>query len=240
MTARSTRGASTCRRGRHPDVPSSSRTSTRNATSSRSGWRSARRRLPVATVGRALRRSAAGATSGPPMSRTSSLISGSRRSPADGRSRVRWRPHRSTARRDHAAHAELGGRPRVPRAHAIQTRHRDPDQEATRGQQASPANRRRGRSAAPGSCAATPAFDAHHGPRHGMRQGEMLAFRFGDIDFARGLMTLRGETTKSKKTRVVPISTARLRAVLDGCSSKPTATKKPDDALVFSDEPASR
>jgi integrase len=46
----------------------------------------------------------------------------------------------------------------------------------------------------------------------GTRQGEMLALRFGDIDFARGLITLRGETTKSKKTRLVPIATARLRA----------------------------
>ena len=43
----------------------------------------------------------------------------------------------------------------------------------------------------------------------GMRQGEMLALRFGDVDFARGLITLRGETTKSKKTRFVPIATAQ-------------------------------
>jgi integrase len=47
----------------------------------------------------------------------------------------------------------------------------------------------------------------------GMRQGEMLALRFKDVDFARGLITLRGETTKSRRTRFVPIATARLRAV---------------------------
>ena len=34
------------------------------------------------------------------------------------------------------------------------------------------------------------------------------------IDFARGLIVLRGETTKRKETRLVPISTQRLRAVL--------------------------
>ena len=35
----------------------------------------------------------------------------------------------------------------------------------------------------------------------GMRQGEMLALRFGDIDWKRQLIVLRGETTKSRKTR---------------------------------------
>jgi integrase len=49
----------------------------------------------------------------------------------------------------------------------------------------------------------------------GMRQGEMLALRFGDVDLERGLITLRGETTKSRKMRVVPISTERLRAVIE-------------------------
>ena len=39
----------------------------------------------------------------------------------------------------------------------------------------------------------------------GMRRGEMLALRFGDVDLARGLIVLRGETTKSKRSRVVPI-----------------------------------
>jgi integrase len=49
----------------------------------------------------------------------------------------------------------------------------------------------------------------------GTRQGEMLALRFSDIDFARGLIKLRGKTPKNRKTRLVPIATARLRAVLE-------------------------
>jgi integrase len=70
----------------------------------------------------------------------------------------------------------------------------------------------------------------------GTRQGEMLALRFADIDFARGLITLRGETTKSRKTRFVPIATARLRAVLEWLQLDADGRKKADDALVFSDE----
>jgi integrase len=49
----------------------------------------------------------------------------------------------------------------------------------------------------------------------GMRRGEMLALRFGDIDWTRRVITLRGATTKSRKTRVVPIGTSRLMAVLE-------------------------
>ncbi len=70
----------------------------------------------------------------------------------------------------------------------------------------------------------------------GMRQGEMLALRFGDVDWERQLIFLRGETTKSRKTRVVPISTTRLRAVLDWLRLDAEGEKKPDDALVYSDE----
>ena len=44
----------------------------------------------------------------------------------------------------------------------------------------------------------------------GMRRGEMLALRFGDIDWTRRMITLRGATTKSRRTRLVPIGTARL------------------------------
>ena len=70
----------------------------------------------------------------------------------------------------------------------------------------------------------------------GMRQGEMLALRFGDIDWSRQLLILRGVTTKSRKTRVVPISTTRLRAVLDWLRLDAAGEKKADETLVFSDE----
>ncbi len=70
----------------------------------------------------------------------------------------------------------------------------------------------------------------------GMRQGEMLAVRFADVDPARGLITLRGHTTKSGKSRVVPISTDRLRDVLAWLRADADGRQKPDEALVFSNE----
>jgi integrase len=70
----------------------------------------------------------------------------------------------------------------------------------------------------------------------GMRRGEMLALRFRDVDPARGLITLRGETTKSRKTRVVPIATTRLRAVFEWLRLEADGEKKGEDALVFTDE----
>jgi hypothetical protein len=70
----------------------------------------------------------------------------------------------------------------------------------------------------------------------GMRRGEMLALRFTDLDLDRLLITLRGSTTKSGKTRLVPIPTERLRAVLEWLRLDAAGKKKPDDALVFSDE----
>lgn len=74
----------------------------------------------------------------------------------------------------------------------------------------------------------------------GMRLGEMLALHFKDIDFARGLITLCGETTKSRRTHLVPIATARLRAVLEWLQLDVDGEKKLDDALVFSVKLASR
>ena len=70
----------------------------------------------------------------------------------------------------------------------------------------------------------------------GTRRGEMLALRFVDVDFARGLIVLRGETTKSKKTRLVPISTQRLRAVLQWLRLDAEGNQKPEEMLVFSNE----
>jgi integrase len=49
----------------------------------------------------------------------------------------------------------------------------------------------------------------------GMRRGEMLALTWGNVDARPGWLRLRGETTKSSRTRWVPVSTARLKAVLD-------------------------
>ncbi len=70
----------------------------------------------------------------------------------------------------------------------------------------------------------------------GMRQGEMLALRFGVVDLERGLITLRGETTKSRKTRVVPISTERPRAAIEWLRLDADGDDKPEEALVFSNE----
>ena len=69
-----------------------------------------------------------------------------------------------------------------------------------------------------------------------MRQGEMLALRFGDIDEKRQMIFIRGETTKNGKTRIVPISTVRLKAVLEWLRLQADGEKKPAEAVVFSDE----
>jgi hypothetical protein len=47
---------------------------------------------------------------------------------------------------------------------------------------------------------------------------------------------LRPETTKSGKGRVVPLATTRLRAVLEWLQLQADGEKKPDAALVFSNE----
>jgi integrase len=70
----------------------------------------------------------------------------------------------------------------------------------------------------------------------GMRQGEMLALRFSDIDWKRQLIVLRGETTKSRTTRAGPIATARLQAVLSWLQLDAAGQEKSAEALVFGDE----
>jgi len=70
----------------------------------------------------------------------------------------------------------------------------------------------------------------------GMRRGEMLALRFGDIDWQARRIVLRGATTKSRKTRVVPIGTTRLVAVLEWLRLDAEGGRKPDEMLVFSNE----
>ena len=64
----------------------------------------------------------------------------------------------------------------------------------------------------------------------GMRQGEMLALRFGNIDWLNQVITLRGETTKSGLTRRVPIATARLKSVLEWLQLDVAGEKKSDEA----------
>lgn len=64
----------------------------------------------------------------------------------------------------------------------------------------------------------------------------MLALRFGNIDWKRQLIVLRGATTKSRKSRMIPISTTRLRTVVEWLPLDASGEKKPDEALVFSDE----
>jgi integrase len=70
----------------------------------------------------------------------------------------------------------------------------------------------------------------------GMRRGEMLALRFADIDCPRRVITLRGATTKSRRTRVVPIGTARLLAVLEWLRLDGEGERKADEVAVFSNE----
>jgi integrase len=70
----------------------------------------------------------------------------------------------------------------------------------------------------------------------GMRRGEMLALTFGDIDWKRRVIVLRGATTKSRRTRVVPIGTSRLLAVLEWLRLDSTGERKGDEIPVFSNE----
>ena len=70
----------------------------------------------------------------------------------------------------------------------------------------------------------------------GMRRGEMLALTFGDIDWKRRVIVLRGATTKSRRTRVVPIGTSRLLAVLEWLRLDSTGERKGDEVPVFSNE----
>ena len=69
----------------------------------------------------------------------------------------------------------------------------------------------------------------------GMRRGEMLALRFADVDLEHGLIVLRGITTKSRKTRIVPIPTGRLRAVFAWLRLDAIGQQKSVETLVFSD-----
>lgn len=66
-----------------------------------------------------------------------------------------------------------------------------------------------------------------------MRSGEMLALRFAAIALERGLITLRDETTKSRKMRLVAISTTRQRDVLTWLRQDVEGNPKPLDTRVM-------
>ena len=68
----------------------------------------------------------------------------------------------------------------------------------------------------------------------GARRGEMLALKWADVDARPGWIRFRGETTKSGKTRFVPISTERLKTILDFLRMDAAGESKPLDAPVFS------
>lgn len=49
----------------------------------------------------------------------------------------------------------------------------------------------------------------------GMRRGALMGLMWGDLDFTRGFITLRGETAKKGKTEIIPMTKAA-REILDG------------------------
>jgi integrase len=67
----------------------------------------------------------------------------------------------------------------------------------------------------------------------GVRAGEMLAVRVKDANLDGGEITLRAPTTKSGKTRAVPISTQRLRAVIEWFRTDHTGTLRPGSAPLI-------
>lgn len=67
----------------------------------------------------------------------------------------------------------------------------------------------------------------------GMRRGELLTLRFGDVDFDQQVLHLRAENAKSKRGRIVPIGTTRLRTLLDWLRIGPDGEEKAAEAFVF-------
>ncbi len=70
----------------------------------------------------------------------------------------------------------------------------------------------------------------------GLRRGEMLAMTWEDVDARPGWLRVRGATAKSGKTRFVPVSTDRLKAVLDYLRLEADGERKHPTAPVFSNE----
>lgn len=70
----------------------------------------------------------------------------------------------------------------------------------------------------------------------GLRRGEMLALTWSDVDARPGWLRLRGETTKSGKTRWVPAATSRLAATLEFLRLDLEGHRRTGSAAVFANE----
>jgi integrase len=68
----------------------------------------------------------------------------------------------------------------------------------------------------------------------GMRRGELLSLRFGDVDLVKSVIHVRPENAKSKRGRSIPIATERLKAVFKWLQLDSAGKEKADDAPVFS------
>jgi integrase len=67
-----------------------------------------------------------------------------------------------------------------------------------------------------------------------MRRGELLNLRWQDVDLTRGELKVRAETSKSRRTRILPIS-SRLAAVLEMASTDPAGHEFGPLGFVFGD-----
>lgn len=70
----------------------------------------------------------------------------------------------------------------------------------------------------------------------GLRRGEMLALTWADVDARPGWLRLRGETTKSGRTRWVPVATVRLAGTLEFLRLDLDGHRRAGDSAVFADE----
>ena len=70
----------------------------------------------------------------------------------------------------------------------------------------------------------------------GLRRGEMLALTWADVDARPSWLRLRGETTKSGKTRWVPIPTSRLAGTLEFLRLDADGRRRVGDSAVFANE----
>ncbi len=70
----------------------------------------------------------------------------------------------------------------------------------------------------------------------GLRRGEMLALTWVDVDARPGWLRLRGETTKSGRTRWVPVATSRLAGTLEFLRLDQDGGRRAGDASVFANE----